>query len=98
MVQVFILKNDERNVLHQMMVRPTLGSGIGVPCHFVKQNKTHTQSLCYSPSHIELVEKPGSCAYLRYREDISKTNQGGLSSRSMPPKEVTHYENTVHPK
>ena len=63
----------------------------------LRSGKEH-RSLRYSPSQIELVEKLGSHAYLHYREDVSKTNQGGLSSRSKPPKEVTHYENTVHPK
>jgi len=54
--------------------------------------------LRYSPSQIQLIEKPGSQAYLHYRKEVSKTNQGGLSTRSKQPKEVIQYENTTNPQ
>ena len=42
---------------------------------------------------IQLIEKPHSCPYLIYQEDISKTNQGSLNSRTKQLKEVIHYAN-----
>ena len=36
---------------------------------------------------------PNDRAYLVYREDLSKTNQGGLANRRKQPKEVYHYAN-----
>ena len=33
-----------------------------------------------------------------YREDISKTNQGGPNSRRKKPKEVVYYANTTSPE
>ena len=53
--------------------------------------------LRHSPSQIHLLERPGERAYLVYREDISKTNHGGLSSRKKKPKEVCHYANQEDP-
>ena len=47
----------------------TLGSG------------TEHIRLRHNPSKIQLYEPPGECAHLVYREDVSKTNQGGLTHR-----------------
>ena len=49
------------------------------------------------PAQIQLIEKPYSRPYLIYQEDISKTNQGGLYSRTKQPKKVIHYANTTNP-
>ena len=49
------------------------------------------------PAQIQLIEKPYSCPYLSYQEDISKTNQGGLHSRTKHPKEVIRYASTTNP-
>ena len=51
--------------------------------------------LRYLPSQIHLIQKPYSCLYLIYQEDISKTNQEGLHSRS---KKLIHYANTTNPE
>ena len=45
-----------------------------------------------------MVEPPSDRAYLRYTEDISKTNQGGLAHRRKEPKQVIHYENIDNPE
>ena len=47
----------------------------------------------HSPPQIQLFEPPNDRAYLVYREDISKTNQGGLANQRKQPKEVYHYSN-----
>ena len=45
------------------------------------------------PGQIELIEVPGQTPHLKYYEDISKNNPGGLSHRKVQPKTVTHYAN-----
>ena len=39
------------------------------------------RALWHSPSQIELVEKPGQRAFLKYTEELSKNNQGGIKGR-----------------
>ena len=46
------------------------------------------------PGQIELVEVPGKTAFLRYTEDVSKNNAGGLKHRKVQPKSVVHYVNS----
>ena len=55
------------------------------------------RSLCFEPAQVELVDHPGEKAYLRYTEDISKNNPGGLRGRKNKPKVVTQYENAENP-
>ena len=46
------------------------------------------------PGQIELVEVPGKTAFLRYTEDVSKNNAGGLKHRKVQPNSVVHYANS----
>ena len=51
------------------------------------------RALHHSPSQIELVEKPCQRAFLKYTEELSKNNQGGIKGRKRKPKVVIHHEN-----
>jgi len=53
------------------------------------------RSLRFRPS---LFEPSNERAYLRYTEDVSKTNHGGLKARKRETKVVTHYQNVDNPK
>ena len=65
-----------------------------VGLYFALRSGSEHRWLRYVPAQIQLIEKPHACPYLIYQEDISKTNQGGLHSRTKQPKEVIHYANT----
>ena len=68
-----------------------------VGLHFLLKSGSEHRRLHFSPPQIQLVEEPGSRAYLQYKEDVSKTNQGGLKSRCKNPKDIVHYENEQCP-
>ena len=59
--------------------------------HFSLRSGSEHRSLRYKASQITLCEPAGKRAYLRYKEDISKTCQGGLKHRKITPKEVIHH-------
>ena len=63
----------------------------------LRSGKEHCQ-LRFTPSQIELVEKPGERPHLIYREDISKNRPGGLKGRKMKPKVVVHHANIENTK
>ena len=53
---------------------------------FALRSGNEHRCLRHSTSQIQLHEPPGDHAYLVYREDISKTNQGGLASKNKKTK------------
>ena len=49
--------------------------------YFALRSGQEHRALRFSPSQIELIEKPGERGFLRYTEDVSKNHQGGLKGR-----------------
>ena len=65
--------------------------------YFALRSGQEHRNLRFEPPQIELFELQGQRAYLRYTEDISKNNPGGLKGRKMKPKVVVQHENTANP-
>ena len=61
----------------------------------LRSGKEHRQ-LRHTPCQIEVVERPGERAFLRYTEDTSKNHQGGLRVRNIKPRVVLHHSNQHH--
>ena len=61
--------------------------------YFALRSGQEHRALHHSPSQIELVEKPCQRAFLKYTEELSKNNQGGIKGRKRKPKVVIHHEN-----
>ena len=61
--------------------------------YFALRSGAEHRNLRHNPSQITLFEPPGQRAYLRYVEDVSKNNQGGLKSQKIKPKVVYHHAN-----
>lgn len=65
--------------------------------YFALRSGNEHRQLRHNPSQIQLFEKPGERAYLRYTEDISKNHPGGLKARKIKPKIVDHHANLENP-
>ena len=65
--------------------------------YFALRSGQEHRMLRFQPSQIELIEQPGQRAFLRYTEDISKNNPGGLKGRKNKPKVVIQHENEEEP-
>ena len=55
------------------------------------------RKLRHDPSQMQL-EPLNAAAYLLYREDVSKTNQGGIKHCKVIPKKVVHHANESNPE
>ena len=66
--------------------------------YFALRSGEEHRALRHYPPQIELIEKRGERSYLKYTEDISKNNPGGLKGRKNKPKVVIHHENSDHPE
>ena len=65
--------------------------------YFALRSDHEHRNLRFEPAQVDLVDRAGERAYVRYTEDISKNNPGGLKGRKNKPKVVTHYENSENP-
>ena len=65
--------------------------------NFALRSRGEHHNLRHNPPQIELIEKPGERAYLKYTEDVSKNHPGGLKGRKHNPKVVLHHETTNNP-
>ncbi|XP_046544496.1 zinc finger MYM-type protein 2-like [Haliotis rubra] len=59
--------------------------------HFGLRSGHEQRKLKHKNSQISLKTSPEGHEYLCYREDYSKTVQGGLKHRRVTPKEIEHY-------
>ena len=66
-------------------------------CFALRSGVEHRR-LRHVPCQIELVERIQGILYLIYREDVSKTNQGGLDHQKQERKKVIHYVNQENPE
>ena len=65
--------------------------------YFALRSGDEHRNLRHSPCQIEIFERPGERAYLKYTEDFSKNRPGGIKGRKVKPKVVLHHENTENP-
>ncbi|XP_021360810.1 zinc finger MYM-type protein 2-like [Mizuhopecten yessoensis] len=63
----------------------------------LRAGQEHRNLRCGPYSQITVKQDSAGKTYLEYREDVSKTNAGGLLHRKVTPKVTRAYENTVLP-
>ncbi|KAK6186295.1 hypothetical protein SNE40_008360 [Patella caerulea] len=62
--------------------------------HFSLRSGQEHRKLRFKNSQICLLTRIDGTSFLRYKEDVSKTYQGGLKHRKVAPKTVDHYPNS----
>ena len=65
---------------------------------FALRSGLEHRQLRRDPCQIQVVEHPGERPFLKYTEDISKNQPGGLKGRKATPKVVIHHANTDNPQ
>ena len=66
--------------------------------HFALRAGVEHRSLRVGPTSQITLHNEGNFRYLLYKEDVSKTRQGGLKHRKVVPKKVRAYENLFQPE
>ncbi|KAK3107580.1 hypothetical protein FSP39_017646 [Pinctada imbricata] len=67
--------------------------------HFaLRAGQEHRNLRIGSLSQILLKSTNDGMRYSEYREDVSKTNSGGINSRKIQPKVTRAYEDLVNPE
>lgn len=66
--------------------------------HFALRAGSEHRQLRYPNSQIVLLEDNDGRRFLRYTEDVSKNNQGGLKHRRIEPKTVDAFEDVGKPE
>ena len=61
--------------------------------YFALRSGQEHRQLRLNPCQIEVIRKPGETPFLRYKEDVSKNNPGGLKGRKVKQKVVEHHAN-----
>ena len=65
---------------------------------FALQSGMEHRRLRFYPSQLQVVEPKNGRSYIMYTEDVSKTNQGGITRRRREPKQVIQFANAIHPE
>ena len=66
--------------------------------YFALRSGLEHRCLHHKPSRLQLCDPPGGASYLKYQEDVSKTNQGSLKHQKKDPKVVVQYANLENPR
>ena len=66
--------------------------------YFALRSGSEHRQLRHNDCQITVVERSGERPFLRYVEDVSKNNQGGLKGKKISPNTVVQYANQENPQ